>query len=88
MRSNVQKMSSSKIDRFKPNKTLLIIEEIFVDDISRILEHIVEGRKASHNNFSSEPYSPHFLVRATSKFSSFAYYYVFKCLILEDKAIF
>ena len=33
-----------------------------------------EERKAIHNNFSSEPHSPHFLVRATSKFSSFAYY--------------
>jgi len=29
-----------------------------------------EGRKSSHNNFSSEPYSPHFLVWATSKSSS------------------
>ena len=29
-----------------------------------------EGRKASHNNFSSEPYS-HFLVQATSESSSF-----------------
>ena len=33
-----------------------------------------EGRKASHNNFSSEPHSPHFLIRTTSKSSSFDYY--------------
>ena len=29
-----------------------------------------DGKKASHNNFLSEPHSPHFLVRATSKFLS------------------
>ena len=29
------------------------------------------GRKTSHNIFSSEPQSPHFLVQPTSKFSSF-----------------
>ena len=34
-----------------------------------------EGRKANQNNFSSEPHSPHFLVRATSKSSSFHYYF-------------
>ena len=33
-----------------------------------------EGRKASHNNFSSEPHSPHFLVRTTTKSPSFVYY--------------
>ena len=33
-----------------------------------------EGRKASHNNFSSEPHSPHFLVRAASESSSFDYF--------------
>ena len=33
-----------------------------------------EGRKASHDNFSSERHSPHFLVRATSESSSFDYF--------------
>ena len=32
---------------------------------------IYEGRKARHNNFQSEPHSPHFLVRPTLKSSSF-----------------
>ena len=35
------------------------------------------GRRASHNNFPSEPHSPHFLVWVTSESSSFDYY-VFK----------
>ena len=30
-----------------------------------------EERKANHKNFSSEPHYPHFLIRATSIFSSF-----------------
>ena len=42
---------------------------------------------ADHNNFSSGPHSPHFLVRATSKSLSFQYYF-FKCLILPDKIVF
>ena len=33
-----------------------------------------EGRKASHSSFLSEPHSPHFIVRTTSKTSSFGYY--------------
>ena len=32
---------------------------------------LVDGRKASQNNFSSEPHSSYFLVRATSESSSF-----------------
>ena len=35
---------------------------------------LYEGRKASHNRFSSEPHSPHFLVRTTSKSLSFDHY--------------
>jgi len=31
---------------------------------TKIVKEVDEGRKASHNNFSSEPHSPHFLVRA------------------------
>ena len=42
--------------------------------------------EASHNNFSFEPYSPHFLVRATS--SSFWLFCVEKFPILENKTIF
>ena len=38
-----------------------------------------EGRKACHNNFSSESHSPHFLVRATSE-SLFFDYFVLKSL--------
>ena len=38
-------------------------------------KRLSEGRKASHNNFTSEPHSSHFLVRATSKSSSFQYYF-------------
>ena len=34
-----------------------------------------EGRKANHNNISSEPHSHHFLARATSKSSSLQYYF-------------
>ena len=49
------------------NKCRLINFELFVNKVK-------EGRKASHNNFSSEPHSPLFLVRTTSKSSSFDYY--------------
>ena len=37
----------------------------------KLFQFFYEEKKADHNIFSSEPHSPHFLVRATSKFSSF-----------------
>ena len=50
-------------------------------------ESIVElGRKANHNNLASEPHSPNFLVRATSKSSTFQYcFFIVSTLILPDK---
>ena len=54
---------------------------------TKIVKEVDEGRKASHNNFSSEPHSSHFLVRATSESSSLDYF-VLKFPILEDKTIF
>jgi len=50
----------------------------------KVLTGVMEGRKARHINFSSEPHSPQLLVRATSKSSSFQY----NCFILPDKTIF
>ena len=46
-----------------------------------------EGRKASHNNFSSEPHSPHFLDRTTSKSSSFDCNVLKSYLFLKIKLI-
>jgi hypothetical protein len=53
------------------HKSILnIIVDILINFYLRVL---AQGRKASHNNFSSEPHSSHFLVRATSESSSFDY---------------
>ena len=38
------------------------------------LKEYGRGGRPATTNFSSEPHSPHFLVRATSKYSSFDYY--------------
>ena len=46
----------------------LVYQNIFLQ------KGFIEGRKASHNSFSSEPHSPHFLVRATSESSFFDFY--------------
>ena len=41
------------------------------DDNNNNDKRYAQGRKASHNNFLSEPHSPHFLGRATSESLSF-----------------
>ena len=56
-------------------------EALLIDSHSRLLSLCVismlfnEGRKANHINLHSEPHSPHFLVRTTSKSSSLQYYF-------------
>ena len=53
--------------------------KIVMDDTVRVNggSNYEDQRKANHNNFQYEPYSPHFPVRATSKYSSFQKYFYF-----------
>ena len=54
----------------------------FIKDVLR------GGGKASHNNFSSEPHSSHFLVRVTLKSSSFDYVVLKSLKFLKIKIFF
>ena len=75
------------------NENLInLFQKCFVDhqyaNYLEILEVLQEGRKANHKNFSSEPNSPNFLVRATSESSSYDHYSVLKFPILQDNIVF
>ena len=50
---------------------------LIIPSLNRFIIQSSEERKASHDNFPSEPHSPHFLVRATSE-SLFFDYFVLK----------
>ena len=50
--------------------------DIFLFQLIRsIINRWGGGGEGQPDNFSSKPHSPHLLVRATSKFSSFQYYF-------------
>ena len=71
------RLSQKKLQTNCLQSTQFILDKNLIESslvIIGVVHEFNEGRKASHNHFSSEPHSPHFLVRANSKSSSFDFY--------------
>ena len=72
----ISKVYTITLQKYRDSK-IWVCEKTQLKELSPVASvkrYLTEGRKTSHNNFSSEPHSPHFLFEATSEFSSFEYY--------------